>query len=63
MSFSSWIIWYTGLSLYDFRVLDVDGTSEKEVRSLFGLWVKDLRPSKETTLKAIDDMEREGFAI
>lgn len=61
MSFSSWIIWYTGLSLYDFRVLDLEGTSEMEVRSLFGLWAKDLRPSKEALLKAIDDMEREGF--
>lgn len=62
-SFRSWIRWYTGLTLYDFRVLDRDGTSEKEVRDLFHEWLEDVDPVPVLITKAIDDAMEEGFDV
>lgn len=63
MTFSAWLRDYTGLSLYDFRVLDMGGTSEKEIRDLFKAWLEDRRPTPEYITKAIDAAAAEGFDV
>ena len=63
MRFSQWIRDYTGLTLYDFRVLDLDGTSEKQVRELFAAWIEDARPVPSLITQAMIDAAAQGFEI
>ena len=63
MEFNAWLRRYTGLSLYDFRVLDKDGNSEKEVRDLFHAWLEDYKPIPSVVTKAIEAAANEGFDV
>ena len=63
MTFTAWLRDYTGLSLYDFRVLDLDGTSEKQVRDLFNAWLEDYRPAPRIVTEAIEAAADEGFDV
>ena len=63
MGFNAWLRDFTGLSLYDFRVLDLDGTSEQEVCDLFHKWVEFCKPSADAVKKAIEAAECEGFDV
>ena len=60
--FRYWIQDYTGLTLYDFRVLD-NGTSECEVKDLFHACLEDKAPTPQTINKAIEDALSEGFEV
>lgn len=62
-TFKEFIREYTGLTLYDFRVLDMDGSSEKEVRDIFRMWLEDYRPTKEKIADAIEAAAYEGFDV
>jgi hypothetical protein len=47
-NFNAWLIWYTGLSLYDYDVLSEDGDgTEEEMARLFDAWQKEEKPSQE----------------
>lgn len=59
--FSSWLVRQTGLTLYDFRVLDLDDTSEEMVGLLFLEWTLTENPRGECIDRAIADMAHEGF--
>ena len=61
--FVCWLRDYTGLSLYDFRVLDLDDTSETDVNKLYREWVKDEHPTDEQKAHAIKRCNDEGFEI
>ena len=63
MAFTAWIIRETGLSLYDFRVLDIDGTSEKQVRDLFTQWLEEEDPIPSIVSEAIEAAADEGFDV
>ena len=63
MHFNTWLRRQTGLSLYDFRVLDMDGTSEKEVRDLFCAWLEDYKPIPSIVTQAIEEAADEGFDV
>ena len=63
MSFNAWLRKQTGLSLYDFRVLDLDGTSEKQVRDLFCAWLEDYKPIPAIVTQAIEAAADEGFDV
>ena len=63
MTFTTWLRQQTGLSLYDFRVLDRDGTAEKEVRDLFSQWLEDARPVSTLITEAIIDAAQEDFDV
>ena len=59
--FSTWIYRQTGLKLYDFRVLDDDGTSAEWVKKLFDSWKKTARP--DAIARAVKDAADEGFSV
>lgn len=61
--FVCWLRDYTGLSLYDFRVLDLDDTSETDVNKLYREWVEDEHPTDEQKADAIKRCADEGFEI
>ena len=61
--FVCWLRDYTGLSLYDFRVLDINSTSETEIKELYCEWVKDEHPTDEQKANAIKRCNDEGFEI
>ena len=63
MKFNEWLRKNTGLSLYDFRVLDIDGTSEKLVRDLFCSWLEDYKPTPAVVTEAIETAANEGFDV
>lgn len=63
MNFNTWLRDYTGLTLYDFRVLDLDGTSEKQVRDLFCAWLEDYNPIPSVITEAIEMAADEGFDV
>ena len=63
MTFGAWLREETGLSLYDFRVLDLDGTSEKEVRDLFNAWLEERNPTPQYITRAIESAANEGFDV
>lgn len=63
MEFNEWLRQQTGLSLYDFRVLDIDGTSEKQVRDFFNAWLEDYKPIPKIVTKAIEAAAGEGFDV
>lgn len=72
MSFAAWIIRETGLSLYDFRVLDRDGDSQREVRELFNQWFEESGAERlfrefgklsDSVREAIADAMDEGFDV
>lgn len=63
MSFAAWIIRETGLSLYDFRVLDRDGKSEAEVQEFFTKWLEEVKPNKILVNQAVMDAMDEGFDV
>jgi hypothetical protein len=63
MHFRQWLRYETGLSLYDFRVLDLDNTSEKHVRDLFHQWLEEIDPIPAVVTKAIEAAADEGFDV
>jgi len=72
MSFAAWIIRETGLSLYDFRVLDRDGDSQREVKELFNQWAeesgamdfyREFGVIHNSVHKAMEDAMHEGFNV
>lgn len=63
MEFINWLRQYTGLTLYDFRVLDMDGTNEREVRNLFCAWLEDYHPIPTVITKAIEAAADDGFDV
>ena len=72
MSFAAWIVRETGLSLYDFRVLDRDGDSQREVRELFNQWLEECGANDfyrefgiihNSVHEAMEDAMDEGFDL
>lgn len=63
MAFNTWLKQQTGLSLYDFRVLDLDETSEKQVQDLFNVWIEKCCPTPQFIATAIKTAADEGFKI
>lgn len=63
MGFRSWLVNYTGLTRYDFRVLDLEGESAPTVRNLFKKWAADERPTQEQLTDAINAANVEGFDV
>lgn len=61
--FTDFIRAYTGLTLYDFRVLDLYGDSEKEVRDLFQLWVDEQKPIPSLITDAMIKAADYGFDV
>ena len=61
--FPAWLKEYTGLSLYDFRVLDTDNTSERYINEFYCKWAKDEHPTDEQQASAIKRCADEGFEI
>lgn len=61
--FNAWLRDQTGLSLYDFRVLDMYGDSEKEVRDFFHMWIEEVHPVPQKITEAIEDAAGEGFEL
>ena len=62
-TFTAWLRDYTGLSLYDFRALDMAGTAEKELRDLFRAWIEDRRPVPQLISDAIEAAADYGFDV
>ena len=63
MSFGGWARDYTGLSLYDFRVLDTNDTSENQVQEIFDIWLDYYKPTQDEITEAIKAAAHEGFDI
>ena len=63
MKFNEWLHDQTGLTLHDFRVLDMDGTSEKEVRDFFCSWLEEYKPIPAVVIEAIEAAADEGFDV
>ena len=63
MSFNTWIKLETGLSLYDFCVLDLDGTAERQVKDLFNQWLEECNPTPAIITEVIYFAAQEGFNV
>lgn len=61
MGFRGWLVNYTGLSLHDFRVLDLEGESAQVVRGLFAKWLEDSKPTPSMIMDALAAAKGEGF--
>jgi len=61
--FNAWLKRETGLSLYDFRVLDIYGNSEKEVKDFFNYWIESIDPIPAVITKAIEAAAEYGFDV
>lgn len=63
MEFTTWIKKMTGLSLYDFRVLDMDGTANQQIKELFTQWITEYSLTLSTIQKAVEAIKEEGFDL
>ena len=61
--FNAWLKRQTGLTLYDFRVLDMYGDSENELRGLFHMWMEEEHPVPKKITEAIEAAANEGFEL